>query len=78
MSKTAATATFEDRLVREQERKSITGISRSTAWTLERKSLFPKRRELIPGGDEIAWSFTELMEWVHSRKVINLGEHHAK
>lgn len=62
-----------DRLVREQERKHLTGISRTTAWSLERKGLFPKRRELIPGGNEVAWSFIELNNWIESRKVKNIG-----
>ncbi|WP_037428109.1 helix-turn-helix transcriptional regulator [Shewanella colwelliana] len=66
-----------DRLVRESERKHITGISRTTAWSLERKGLFPKRRELIPGGSEVAWSLIELNNWIESRKVKNIGGNNA-
>lgn len=37
-----------DRLVREAERKSITSISRTTAWQLERKGAFSKTPPAIP------------------------------
>jgi prophage regulatory protein len=77
MSQTIIPPESSDRLVREKERKLITGVSRTTAWTLERKGLFPKRRELIPGGSEVAWSFIELIKWIESRKVKNLGINNA-
>ena len=44
-----------DRLVREAERKNITSISRTTAWQLERKGLFPKRRQLYPQSNHVGW-----------------------
>ncbi|MFM5091097.1 helix-turn-helix transcriptional regulator [Aeromonas caviae] len=36
----------QDRLVRENERKTITTISRTQAWVLEQKGAFPKRKKL--------------------------------
>lgn len=60
-----------DRIVREAERKSITSISRTTAWTLERKGLFPKRRQLYPQGTAVGWLLSELNEWVSSRQAIS-------
>ncbi|MGL4612340.1 MAG: AlpA family phage regulatory protein, partial [Shewanella sp.] len=47
--------TVTDRLVREAERKKITSISRTTAWSLERKGLFPKRRQLYPQSTSVGW-----------------------
>ena len=60
-----------DRIVREAERKTITSISRTTAWSLERKGLFPKRRQLYPQSSSVGWLLSELNEWVTSRQAIN-------
>ncbi|EJG0658339.1 AlpA family phage regulatory protein [Vibrio parahaemolyticus] len=54
-----------DRLVREEERKFITSISRSQAWKLEQQGLFPKRVQL--GTRSVAWKLSELLEWVDTR-----------
>lgn len=52
----------KDRLVREQERKQITSISRSQAYVLEKEGRFPKR---IPiGRRAVAWCYSELVLWV--------------
>jgi len=63
--------TLTDRIVREAERKEITSISRTTAWSLERKGLFPKRRQLYPHSTSVGWLLSELMEWVSSRQTVN-------
>lgn len=63
-----------DRIVREAERKTITSISRTSAWVLEQKGLFPKRRRLNPEGDSIGWLLSEILEWCHSREVVNSVE----
>lgn len=63
--------TTTDRIVREAERKAITSISRTTAWSLERKGLFPKRRQLYPQSSSVGWLLSELNEWVTSRQAIN-------
>lgn len=60
-----------DRLVREAERKSITSISRTTAWQLERKGLFPKRRQLYPQSNHVCWLLSELNARVSNRESIN-------
>lgn len=64
----------QDRLVREAERKSITSICRTSAWTLEKKGLFPKRRQLYPQSKAVGWLLSELVDWVVSRQVVNKGE----
>lgn len=58
-----------DRFIRESERKAITSISRSAAWTLEKKGLFPRRRKLHPHSTTTGWLLSELVEWVNSRPV---------
>ncbi len=63
--------TIHDRIIRESERRAITSISRTTAWSLERKGLFPKRRQLYPQSSSVGWLLSELNEWVASRQVIN-------
>ncbi len=67
-----------DRFVREAERKAITSVSRTTAWALERKGLFPKRRQLYPESTSVGWLLSELNEWVASRSVVNGDTINAK
>ncbi|WP_345889205.1 helix-turn-helix transcriptional regulator [Shewanella algae] len=59
-----------DRFVREAERRQITQISRTTAWSMERKGLFPKRRRLNEHGHAVAWLLSELNAWVASREMV--------
>lgn len=54
-----------DRLVREDERKSITSISRSHAWELENEGKFPSRRKL--GTHSCAWLLSDLLLWCHQQ-----------
>lgn len=68
---TTSNLTTPDRIIREAERKTITSISRTTAWSLERKGLFPKRRQLYPESNSVGWLLSELNEWVASRQAIN-------
>ncbi|MCH1931499.1 AlpA family transcriptional regulator [Shewanella sp. A25] len=75
---TAPTKTACDRFVREAERKAITSVSRTTAWALERKGLFPKRRQLYPQSTSVGWLLSELNEWVTSRNIVNGGALDAK
>lgn len=58
-----------DRLIRERERKQITALSRTQAWSLEKQGLFPKRIQL--GSRSVAWRLSEVMEWVNSRERAN-------
>ncbi|MDG5901564.1 helix-turn-helix transcriptional regulator [Shewanella xiamenensis] len=67
-------STSTDRIVREAERKAITSISRTTAWSLERKGLFPKRRQLYPQSTSVGWLLSELTEWVASRQTVEGGK----
>jgi len=69
---TTPTTQFTDRLVREAERAKITAVSRTSAWALEKKGLFPKRRKLHADSDRVCWLLSELLDFVKSREVINM------
>lgn len=55
-----------DRIVREAERKRLTGLSRTTRWELERRGQFPQRRRL--GVNSVGWLESELREWMVTRE----------
>lgn len=57
---------ISDRFVRENERQIVTSISRSQAWVLEQKGLFPKRIKL--GNRSVCWKLSELMAWVNAQE----------
>jgi len=60
-----------ERLIREPERKKLTSVCRTTAWTLEQKGLFPKRRKLHPSGSTVCWLLSEINLWISEREIIN-------
>ncbi|MCL1140886.1 helix-turn-helix transcriptional regulator [Shewanella pneumatophori] len=59
-----------DRFIREAERKAITSISRTTAWILEQKGQFPKRRYISQSSRSVGWLLSEVIEWVESRQSV--------
>lgn len=56
-----------DRIIREPERKFLTGLSRVRAYELEQQGLFPRRRKLYEGGHAVGWLLSEISEWISSR-----------
>ena len=54
-----------DRLIREDERRFITSISRTQALVLEKKGLFPARVKI--GLRSVAWRLSEIIAWVEKR-----------
>jgi predicted DNA-binding transcriptional regulator AlpA len=56
-----------DRIVREPERREVTGIGRTKWWGLEREGRVPKRRLLA--GHRVGWLESELVEWMHAQPV---------
>ncbi|EEM1821193.1 AlpA family phage regulatory protein [Salmonella enterica subsp. enterica] len=54
-----------ERLVREVERRRITGLSRSTVWRLEREGRFPQRKQT--GKNSCAWRMSDLLLWMHEK-----------
>ena len=55
----------QERIVREAERRSVTGLSRTTWWEMERRGDAPKRVLLV--GGRVGWRMSELVAWVKSR-----------
>lgn len=52
---------FNDRIVRENECKHLTGLSRTTRFMLEKEGKFPSRRKI--GGNRVGWLLSEINEW---------------
>jgi predicted DNA-binding transcriptional regulator AlpA len=66
-----------DRLVREPERRSLTGISATTCWRLEREGKFPRRVKLTDSQEKsgrVGWWLSEVVEWMASRHRVTLKE----
>ena len=52
-----------DRFLREREVRSVTGLSRTTRWRLERAGQFPRKRLLSPGA--VGWLESEVLAWMN-------------
>lgn len=57
----------QDRIVREPERRQITGRSLVSWWRDEKNGLVPKRVKI--GKRSVGWKLSELMAWVAGRGV---------
>ncbi|EKO6516199.1 AlpA family phage regulatory protein [Vibrio cholerae] len=56
-----------ERLVREPDRKMITGVSRTQWWMMERQGLAPQRVRL--SAHCVAWRLSDLLWWIEQRKT---------
>ena len=54
-----------ERLVRESDRRAITGVSRTQWWALERKRAAPARLKL--GCNSVAWRLSDLLAWIEQQ-----------
>jgi prophage regulatory protein len=54
-----------DRLVKDQERKKITTLSRSRTWQMERLNTHPKR--IVLGTNSIAWLLSDLLWFIYKQ-----------
>lgn len=52
-------------VVRERERRRMTGLSRVQHWRLEREGLAPKRIQLGP--NSVGWIRSEIESWIRDR-----------
>jgi len=50
-----------DRIIRETECRRLTGICRTTRYLMEKKGVFPARRQL--GGRSVGWLLSEISAW---------------
>jgi prophage regulatory protein len=54
-----------DRMVREDECRQLTGLSRATRWRQERRGTFPKRCQL--SDNAVGWRLADLRAWLNER-----------
>ena len=59
--------------LREPQVAAMTGLSKSTRWRLEKAGKFPKKRRL--SARSIGWLFSEIKNWVQTRKCCKSREH---
>lgn len=64
----AARPADEDRYIREDECRLLTGLSRTTRWRLERAGKFPQRRQL--SDNAVGWLLSEVMAWRAARPPV--------
>lgn len=60
-----------DRIIREGECRKLTGVCRTTRYTMEREGKFPARRQL--GGRSIGWVLSEVLDWLNKQPKATLG-----
>ena len=60
-----------DRVIREKECRTLTGLSRTTRYLKEKEGNFPLRRKL--GGRAVGWMLSEIQEWQDSQPKAALG-----
>ena len=56
-----------DRIVREPERRHITGISPVQWWRYEKAGLAPRRLKLGP--NSVGWKLSALQRWISEREA---------
>ena len=59
----------ENRFIRPKEVQSITGLSRTTIWRLEKDQGFPSRRQISRGA--VGYLHSDILDWIESRHAIN-------
>lgn len=55
-------------IVREKDRQEITGLGRTTWWTLERQGIAPKR--IVLGTRHVGWKMSDLLWWIEQQQVV--------
>ena len=63
---------MQDRILREQECKRKSGLSRTSRWRLEQRGQFPKRRQISPNA--VGWLESEVQEWLEARAEVGEAE----
>lgn len=61
-----------DRLVKDQERKKLTTISRSKTWQMEREGTHPKR--CVLGNNSVAWVLSDLLHFIYCLSEDNAND----
>ena len=60
----------QDRLVREPERRELTGVSEATWRRYEKAGTAPRRRQIGPNA--VGWRLSEITRWQQSRPQVAL------
>ena len=55
----------ENRIIRLQELKILTGLSTATIWRKEKENTFPKRRRISKRA--VGWMYDEISRWINER-----------
>ncbi|PIJ55522.1 DNA-binding protein [Erwinia sp. OLMDLW33] len=63
--------TVTERVIREKECRELTGICRTTRYTMEKEGKFPSRRKL--GGRSVGWLLSEITAWQQGQPKVELG-----
>jgi prophage regulatory protein len=58
-----------DRLVKDQERKKLTTLSRTQTWKKEKEGLHPKRVQLST--NSISWLLSDLLDYIYQQAPTN-------
>ena len=56
-----------DKIVREGEARTVTGLSRSTRYRMERAGIFPRKYKLSPSTR--GYKLSEISEWISTRQA---------
>jgi prophage regulatory protein len=59
---------YKLKVIRPAEIKEYAGLSKNSAFRLEKLNMFPKRRQLGPSA--VGWISTEIDEWIANRPVV--------
>lgn len=56
---------MSERILREPDVRTMTGLSRTTCWRLERADQFPHKHQLSAGA--VGWLESEILAWMNQR-----------
>ncbi len=62
-------ASVPSRLLKLQEVRLLTGVSRSAIYEWAKDGKFPKPRRLTPHTRRVGWLQSEIQEWIESRPI---------
>lgn len=55
----------EDSFLGERQVQSLTSLSKTTRWRMERAGIFPRRRKL--SANRVGWLRSEILAWIEER-----------
>lgn len=67
--------TLKERLLNSEQLKEICPFGRSTIWRWEKAGIFPKRRQILPGG-RVGWLASEVENFI--AKLPTAGKYEGK